>query len=139
MGIVMDTSAILAALMHQPGEKDWRGEIRRLTNGVELFAPSSVRWELGNAVRNMVVQKRLSLVSGLALLKGALDAQVNYINVDPLNAWYIAIQTRSAAYDAYVLECARATGHPLLTIERYDRMPAKARALRIQLVEVDHG
>lgn len=138
MSIVVDTSAIIAALIAVPGEKDVRDTIHKLTDGADLFAPSSVRWELANAIRKMVNRARITAEQGGALLENALDVPIHYVEIDPVKAYKLAVKLKATAYDAYVLECARETGYPLLTMEREDRMPSKAKTLKLQVIEVAH-
>lgn len=136
--VVMDTSAIIAGLVAIPGEKDVRAAIRKATKDADLYAPASVRWELANAIRKMVFRERLTKEDGTALLENALNMRINYVEIDPVRAFKLAMRLKTAAYDAYVLECAREVGAPLLTVEREDRMPAKARQLKIEVIEVSH-
>ena len=79
MEIVIDTSVILAVISEQP-EKP---ELIRLTRGATLVAPSSVHWEVGNALSAMFKRKAIGLDEGLKLLESyaAIPIQIGRAHV----------------------------------------------------------
>jgi predicted nucleic acid-binding protein len=135
LNIVVDTSALIAGVSVLDDESDIRLRIIETTRNKVLYAPESVRWELGNAIRKMVITKRASQHQAMNMLGDLLALPVQYIKVDVIQAVELAIKLRASPYDAYVLQCAKQSGMPLLTVEKASKMPEKARDLRIPLVE----
>lgn len=66
MEIVIDTSALLAVVAMEPE----RAELIRLTRGATLVAPSSVHWEIGNALSAMFKRKAIELDDAVKVLDG---------------------------------------------------------------------
>ena len=73
MEIVIDTSALLAVVAMEPE----RAELIRLTRGASLVAPSSVHWEIGNALSAMFKRKAIEL-------DDAVKVGIFAINVDSI-------------------------------------------------------
>jgi predicted nucleic acid-binding protein len=65
MEIVIDTSAILAVITHEPD----RDRLLALTDGVSLTAPASLPWEVGNAFSSMLKMRRLTLAQAQDALR----------------------------------------------------------------------
>ena len=57
MESVIDASALLAVVL----EKDIRPLLLELTLGVTLIAPTSLPWEVGNALSSLVKRQHLTL------------------------------------------------------------------------------
>ena len=57
MPVVIDTSALIAVLTNEP----LKTTLVKITTGVDLLAPHSVHWEIGNAFSAMLKRRRLSL------------------------------------------------------------------------------
>ena len=53
MKLIIDTSVIIAVLANEPIKK----KLIKLTKNVELLAPKSVHWEIGNAFSAMLKKK----------------------------------------------------------------------------------
>ena len=66
MELVVDTSVIVAVLTSEPE----RGVLVERTRGVDLVAPASIHWEVGNAFAAMLKRRRITL----AEIEQALDA-----------------------------------------------------------------
>ena len=65
MDVVIDTSALVAVIVGEPGSR-----IVEVTTGNTLIGPGSISWEIGNAFSEMFKQNRLTLdeaKKGLAL------------------------------------------------------------------------
>jgi predicted nucleic acid-binding protein len=129
--LVIDTSALLAVLLNEPE----RPALIRATTGMGLVAAPSLPWEVGNALVAGVRRKRLSP-------EAAVEAWTNY-GIVPLrfadiaveHALEIAMDMNVYAYDAYVLEAARAGRMPLLTLDR--GLARVASRMGLSQVEVD--
>ena len=57
MKLIVDTSVIIAVLANEPIKE----KLIALTKGVELIAPMSVHWEVGNAFSAMLKRKRIDI------------------------------------------------------------------------------
>ncbi len=104
------------------------------TTGVELLAPGSVHWEVGNALSALLKRKRITLGQAHRALDAYAAIPLRFIDVDLALSLQIAADHRLYAYDAYLLTCALAQRAPLLTLDR-DLQRAAADA-GVQLVEV---
>ncbi len=130
MPVVVDTSALLAVLV---GEAE-RDALIAATIGVELLAPSSVHWEVGNALSAMLKRTRLSLAQAQRALDAYAAIPIRFVDVDLALALEIAAEHKLYAYDAYLLTCALSQRAPLLTLDR--GLQRAATAAGVQLVEV---
>jgi predicted nucleic acid-binding protein len=130
MEIVIDTSAILAVI----GEQREKTELVRLTSGATLVAPSSVHWEMGNALSAMFKRKVISLNQALQLLESYADIPIRFTDLALKQAVALSARLNVYAYDAYVLACAVNQRAPILTLD--NGMIAHARELKLDVLEV---
>jgi predicted nucleic acid-binding protein len=130
MKLVIDTSAILAVLIDEPE----RPALIAATSGAQLCAPASLPWEVGNALSAMLKRRRLALIHATQVLRNFQRIPLQLISVDLLAALELAARFRIYAYDAFVLQAARAQNCALLTLDRGIRRIA--RDARIELLEV---
>jgi predicted nucleic acid-binding protein len=130
MEIVIDTSAILAVI----GEQREKTELVRLTSGATLVAPSSVHWEMGNALSAMFKRKVISLNQALQLLELYADIPIRFTDLALKQAVALSARLNVYAYDAYVLACAVNQRAPILTLD--NGMIAHARELKLDVLEV---
>jgi len=129
--VVTDTSAVLAVLLREPQ----RPALIGLTRDATLLAPGSVPWEVGNGLIAGFRRGRLTA-------RDVHDAWVAFEGI-PLRLAEVRIARALAlaehyglyAYDAYVLELARAQRAPLLTLDRHLRDAAAD--LGIESLEVE--
>ena len=131
LNIVVDTSAILAVLLDEP-EKN---AIVEMTMGTVLSAPASLRWEIGNAAAAGVKRRRLTEERARQLMIDFESVTIRELTIDIKNAVELGLELRIYAYDAYILEAARACGFPLLTLD--GPIQRHARKLGLSLVEFD--
>ncbi len=127
--MVVDTSALLAVLLEEPE----RPALIAATKGEALFAPSSLPWEVGNAL--VAATRRRRLTTGEAQLAWASYERIplRLVDVQIPRAVTLAVELGLYAYDAYMLELARQRGLPLLTLDR--QLGAAAIASGLDLVE----
>jgi predicted nucleic acid-binding protein len=130
MEIVIDTSAILAVI----GEQPEKAELVRLTRGATLVAPSSVHWEVGNALSAMFKRKAIDLDEGLKLLESYAAIPIRLTDLALKQAVELAARLNVYAYDAYVIACAVNRRAPILTLDR--GVKARARELKLNVLEV---
>lgn len=128
--VVVDPSALLAVLLHEPE----RPAILRATDGVSLIAPVSVPWEVGNALVAGVRRRRLTAPTALAAWDSFERIPIRLLEIDGARALDLALSHGLYAYDAYVLDTARAAHLPLLTLDR--ALGKAARAAGVQLIGV---
>lgn len=129
--IVIDTSAILAVLLDE-AEKD---AIVEKTMTTILGAPAPVRWEIGNAATAGVKRRRLTEERARQLMTDFESVTIRELAIDIKRAVDLGLELGIYAYDAYILEAARASGFPLLTLDA--AIQRNARTLGLSLVELD--
>jgi len=131
MKIVADTNIFLATALNEPEKK----AIIAITCGHELIAPEILPFEIGNALSAMVRRERLNRKEGLSAYDETQKIPVELRSIDIRKALTIAGQHKIYAYDAYFLECARATHSPLFTLDA--ALKQIAVKLGITLLEVE--
>ena len=130
MEIVIDTSAILAVI----GEQPEKTELVRLTRGAKLVAPSSVHWEVGNALSAMFKRKAIGLDEAVGMLEAYAAIPIRLSGVALKQAVELSARLNVYAYDAYVIGCAMNQRAPLLTLD--GGLRARARELKLNVLEV---
>jgi predicted nucleic acid-binding protein len=129
--IMIDTSAILAVLLDEP-EKE---AVVEKTMGSTLSAPASLSWEVGNAATAGVKRRRLTPERARQLMADFESVTIREFAIDIKGAVDLGLELGIYAYDAYILEAARASGFPLLALDGPIRR--NARKLGLSLVELD--
>jgi predicted nucleic acid-binding protein len=128
--VVIDTSAILAVLLCEPE----RQGLLSVTRGATLCAPPSVPWEVGNALSSLIKRRRLSASQAQLAIRSFGRIPLHEVSVDLGRAVQLAAEFGLCAYDAYLLEAARAGGCGLLTLDR--SLAKAATAAGLAVVEV---
>jgi predicted nucleic acid-binding protein len=128
--IVIDTSALIAAMLDEPDKP----RLVALTQGVNLLAPESVHWELGNALSAMFKKGRFTLDEALAVVQIYERIPIQFVSVGMDKALHIAHTFGLYAYDAYVIACAVDHKAPLLTLDRV--LKKQAKACRVSVLEI---
>jgi predicted nucleic acid-binding protein len=113
MAIVVDTSTIIAVAGNEP----LKPRLIEMTRGEELVAPAALPWEIGNAISAMFKRRRVSLAEGLALLTQCRRIPVRLADVPLPESLELAAALSIYAYDAYVIQCARQMGLPVLSLD----------------------
>ncbi len=65
MDIVVDTSTVIKVIANEPK----RTEILHLTEGMDLFSPQSLPWEIGNAFTAMFKRQRITREEAMTSLQ----------------------------------------------------------------------
>ena len=112
--IVIDTSAVLAVLLHEPQ----RSALIGLTREAALLAPGSVPWEVGNGLIAGFRRGRLTAREVHDAWASFERISLGLADVSIGRALTLAHRYGLYAYDAYVLELARAERAPLLALDR---------------------
>jgi predicted nucleic acid-binding protein len=110
--VVVDTSAVLAVLLNEPT----RRVLIAATEGCSLVGAPPLPFEVGNALVAGFRRRRLSVDAVLGAWASFQKVVVRLAEIDVRNALQIAVETGLYAYDAYVLETARAERLPLITL-----------------------
>ena len=126
MELIADTSVFLAVAGNEP-EKE---ELIDMTLGVELLAPFSVHWEVGNALSAMLKKNRLDIAQAEAVLASYASIPVRFVDVDIQQSLQIAAEFSIYAYDAYLLACARSQRRSLITLDKPLRRIAERAGIR---------
>src|SRR5574341_1930699 len=112
--IVVDTSALLAVLLDEPE----RPGLIAATQGVALSAPGSVGWEVGNGLIAGFRRGRLSARQVEEAWNSFERIPLRTLPIVVSGALVAAQEHGLYAYDAYVLEAARAHRRPLLALDK---------------------
>ncbi|MCX7098354.1 MAG: type II toxin-antitoxin system VapC family toxin [Methylococcales bacterium] len=130
MDITIDTSALIAVITNEIQKH----KIIDSTLGANLYSPLSVHWEIGNAFSAMIKRDRITIAQALTCLKAYQEIPIKFIEVDFKQTLEIVGQLKIYAYDAYLIQCARQTKTPLLTLDR--GLISAAKTIGIKLVEL---
>lgn len=103
--------------------------------GAILGAPASLRWEVGNAATAGVRRRRLTEERARQLMSDFKSVTIRELAIDVESAVDLGLELGIYAYDAYILEAARASGFPLLTLD--GPIQRNARTMGLSLVELD--
>ena len=131
MELVIDTSAIVAVLLNEPE----KAAILERTDGVELVAPPSLHWEIGNAFSKMFRRRRTTLSRAEQAIAEYERINIRVVDVDLIQALELADQLGMYAYDAYMLACALNLRLPILTLDK--KLYNAANLLGVRTVEVN--
>jgi predicted nucleic acid-binding protein len=111
--VTVDTSVVLAVVLNEPS----KARLLELTQGAELLSPATLPWEVGNALSALFKRARLDLSQAERAVASYSQIAVRLVDVDLGSSVQLAHDRSICAYDAYVLECARRYGAPLLTLD----------------------
>jgi predicted nucleic acid-binding protein len=114
MNLVVDTSVLMAVLTSEPE----RPKLVSLTVGVDLIAPISVHWEIGNALSALLKRKRITLQQAFSALSAYEKIPLRHVEVSMMEAVRIASELNIYAYDAYLIECAFSQRISLLSLDK---------------------
>lgn len=131
MELVIDTSAIIAVLVHEPD----RIALIKTTRGADLLAPPSVHWEVGNAFSAMFKRQRLTLRQAHRALESYRRIPIRFSEVALAQALRVSKDLDIYAYDAYVIACALKHRCALLSLDQGLRQAA--RNAGVETVEVE--
>ena len=130
MEIVIDTSAIIAVITNEQK----KAELIDITNAVNLIAPASIHFEIGNAFSAMLKRQRIDLKQAAEALAIYRSIPIRLVDVELEESLRIASQLNVYAYDAYLIRCAEKYHCALLTLDR--SLCVQAMAYGVSIVEV---
>ncbi len=105
------------------------------TEGCGLVGAPSLPWKVGKALLAGLRRSRLSVAAVRQAWASYQTVPIRLTEIDAGHALEIAVELGLYAYDAYVLESARAERLPLLTLDR--GLARGARRLGLRLVEFE--
>jgi predicted nucleic acid-binding protein len=106
----------------------------KITKGEELIAPSSLHWEIGNAISAMFKRKRISLSQAQKAIEAYNSIQKRLMDVDLIRSLELSKELNIYAYDAYFIECARYLSLPLVSLD--ERLINASKGIGINIIEV---
>ena len=113
MKIIVDTSIIIAVLLNEKNKDN----IITITTGTDLFAPSSLHWEVGNAFSAMFKRNRITLEESREALKYYQEIPLRYLDIDLAVSLEIANNHSIYAYDAYFIAACKELNCPLISLD----------------------
>ncbi len=127
MNLVADTSTIIAVIANEP-EKPL---LIAKTHDIDLIAPRSLYWEIGNAFSAMIKRGRITLEQATAAIEIYEQIPIDLVDVDLEQALEIVDKHKVYAYDAYMIVCALDHGCPILTLDGGLAYAAKAASVEV--------
>uniref|UniRef100_Q3ATF2 PIN domain-containing protein n=1 Tax=Chlorobium chlorochromatii (strain CaD3) TaxID=340177 RepID=Q3ATF2_CHLCH len=127
MNITIDTSSLIAVI----GNEESKEKIIKITEGSSLCSPLSVHWEIGNALSNMFKKGRILLEQAQLALFAYNEIPIKFIDVSLVKAINLSHSLNIYAYDAYVIQCAKQTGTPLLTLDNGLKVAAQKSGINL--------
>jgi len=130
MKVTVDTSAIIAVIANEASKE----VVINTTQGVDLIAPNSLHWEVGNAISAMFKQNRTNYKQARDMCDVFAEIPVQYIDVSMKKALQHADNYSIYAYDAYMLVCANTHQTPLITLD--EELAGVAQNMNIKTLNV---
>ncbi len=127
MNIIVDTSIIIAVITNEKNKK----KIIELTTGVNLFAPASLHWEIGNAFSAMFKRNKLTLKQAKVALSYYTEIPIRFSDLDLESVLDISLKHKIYAYDAYFIAAAKELNAPLLSLDKNLIKVAKIEGLKV--------
>ncbi|MBM4054133.1 MAG: type II toxin-antitoxin system VapC family toxin [Planctomycetes bacterium] len=114
MNIVIDTSAVIAVIANEPEKQ----RLIELTSGVDIIAPQSVHWEVGNAFSAMFKRKQATLAQVRKAINIYRQIPIRLLDVDLIHSIELSKKFNIYAYDAYIISCALKHKCPVVSLDR---------------------
>ncbi len=129
--MIIDTSVVIAVITNEPHKRT----IIELTQGVDLFAPTSLHWEIGNAFSAMLKKKNINIAQIKEAIDNYYSIPIHFVeNIDLKAVIEWCNELNIYAYDAYFIECAKRLNMPLMTLDK--KLQSAAKKVNIKIVEV---
>lgn len=130
MKIVIDTSTAIAVITNEKHKSTLIGK----TKGAYLLAPSSLPFEIGNAISTMFKRNRITLDQAHLALEAFDQIPIQLCEINLNKSVELAYSLGIYAYEAYFIECAQSYKSPLLSIDK--RLVEYANNMGIKTIEV---
>ena len=128
--LVVDASILIAVITNEAV----KAKLIHLTQNLDLMAPYSVHWEIGNAFSAMFKRKRVSIDDALQAIKAYKQIPIRFVNSEIEEAIQLAYSLKIYAYDAYLIQCAIKYNSALLSLDQ--GLINSAKLLKVKVVEV---
>ena len=128
--LVVDASILIAVITNEAVKV----KLIHLTQNLDLMAPYSVHWEIGNAFSAMFKRKCVSIDDALQAIKAYKQIPIRFVNSEIEEAIQLAYSLKIYAYDAYLIQCAIKYNSPLLSLDQ--GLINSAKLLKVKVVEV---
>lgn len=128
--IVVDASIIIAVIVNEPSKP----AIIRATQDVDLIAPPSIPWEIGNAFSAMFKRNRVSLDNALNAIGVYKQIPIRFVEVELEETLRLAHQLNIYAYDAYLIRCAQRYNAPLISLD--ESLLKLAEQLNVKVIRI---
>ncbi|MFA4835372.1 MAG: type II toxin-antitoxin system VapC family toxin [Dehalococcoidia bacterium] len=128
MNIVIDTSVVIAVITNEKHKP----QLVRMTEGMDLIAPSSLHWEIGNALSAMLKRQRLTLEQAKMAVSAYKQIPLRLSDVELDMTIDLAEKLDIYAYDAYVIACALKHRCSLLTLDNSLAEAARKIGVRVR-------
>ena len=128
--IVVDASVLIAIVTNEPKKK----ELIELTRNVDLIAPHSIHWEIGNAFSAMLKHNRISVGDAIKAMQVYQKIPIRMVDVELEETVKLADKLNIYAYDAYLIRCAIKYKSPLLSLDK--SLVNSAKSVKAQIMEV---
>jgi len=135
MEIVIDTSAIIAAIADEPDGDT----IIKLTENAILVCPSAILFEIPNALTKMIRKKLIDKDKMNQLLKSFQKIPIKLFENNPEDVLEIGWEYKIYAYDAFFLDAAKSLNLPLLTLDDGIVFVGKKLGIEILSLSMDRG
>jgi predicted nucleic acid-binding protein len=97
-------------------------------------APSSVHWEVGNAISAMFKRRAIELNDALSMVDAYAGIPIRLMEMTLARAVELSHKLNIYAYDAYVIECSINQRAPILSLDSV--LKERARSLNVEVIEV---
>lgn len=128
MKLVVDTSVIIAVITNEKH----KAQLIRMTEDVELIAPASLHYEIGNALSAMFKRKRINFKQAKLALEAYRQIQIRLLDANLTSSVELAHKLDVYGYDAYVIECAAKHNCSLLTLDSGLAEAARRAGIRVR-------
>jgi len=130
MNVVVDTSVLIAVMVNE-AEKS---KLIKMTAGMDLLAPSSVHWEIGNALAAMLKRSRITSDQIGSIFEAYNQIPVRFVEISMEASVRFAAAFDLYAYDAYIIKCALENRCSLISLDK--ALCKKALDVNISVLEV---
>lgn len=118
--VVVDASFILAKLLPDEKQKFLVSDYfeRFAKEKISFFAPSLLKYEITNALRSAIAQRRLTLNLAKKILREFLKLPIDYKNIDFPEVLKLSEKMQISVYDTAYVFLAKTNKVPLLTLDK---------------------
>lgn len=114
MSVVIDSSAVVAALIDTGSDGIWAEQI---VEEHELYAPNLVRVEAMNVLRRLELTKQIAAPEAHAAREDLMQLEIELFPFEPFHDRVWELRHTVTSYDAWYVAVAEALGFPLATLD----------------------